>query len=45
MARMIGPIAHKLSHFGLHLKYSEPILQFYKKTTESSDPVMQKAAL
>lgn len=45
MARMIGKITYKLSKFGLHLKYQEPILNFFKATTESADPEVQKAAL
>ena len=45
MAKLIGQISYKLSPFGLHLKYQEPILSFYKKTCESEDLVVQKAAL
>lgn len=45
MAKLVGQVAHKLSTFGLHLKYQEPILNFYKWTAESEDLAVQKAAL
>ena len=37
MARLIGPIVHKLSAFDLHLKYKEPILTFYKEMINHRD--------
>lgn len=45
MSKLIGQIAYKLKPFGLHLKHKEPILDFYKKTCESDNFVVQKAAL
>ena len=37
MARLIGQIVHKLSQFGLHLKFKDPILQFYIRTCEDKN--------
>ena len=39
MAKMVGEIAFKLSSFGLHLKYQDQILTFYKRICESDNEV------
>ena len=40
MAKIIGQIAYKLSNHNLHIKYQDPILNFYKQSTESDDLVV-----
>jgi hypothetical protein len=45
MAKLIGEIAFKLSNFGLHLKYQDQILTFYKRVCESDDEFCRKQGL